>query len=609
MNRLKKNFLWFSILGLIVVIVVSSFSILEHRKILKQQQQISTLYKAINVSLSNIHKISDLVASLEGLSQREQISGTVIAKLNSYIITAKTNENLLIKWIDKNKKDHDMAEIIQVFEQKEFTQRVDRFIDKTVDLIDFSVDTHAERIKNIQSISKMNQNSLDVLFSKVIDKVSFVQKSFIKKTERIGFFLVVICLLEILFVWFFVFTPLYKMVNNQHEELKKLKENLEEANIAKNDFIANISHEIRTPMTAILGYIDLLKKEEISEQKKQNAYEIISRNADHLLDLIDEVLDISKMENGRLEVESRKTDLAELLNEVFALMLVKAQSKSLDFKISYKTPVYKYINTDPKRFKQILLNLLGNAIKFTKKGSVDLILNISDVDNLELRVLDTGCGIEESKRSNLFKPFSQADSSISRKYGGTGLGLVISEHLANKLGARLVIEKTILDKGTSMLLTFSKECFVDKVNRVDKFSIQAIKPSEKRFAKYEKEYKLGRVKILVVDDAKENVFLFKAYLENVNAEVEAAYGGKEALEKIKNNIFDLVLLDLQMPDMSGYEVIQEAKIIKPHLKIYALTAHAMESEKIKTKNAGFDGHITKPISAKDLVNTIYNYLY
>jgi len=608
-KKLKMNFLIFSLLGLIVIISVSAFSIFEHRKIIKQQQQINLLYKTINISLSEIHNISELVGSLKGANQRSLISVDDIDTLKELIVKAKQNEDFLIQWINNNKNDHDMKEIIKIFMQKEFKQRVNRFIDKAEDLIDFSLDTQVERINNIQSISKMSQNSLDVLFSKVIEKVSVVQKRFIKKIERIGLFLVSICLLEILFVWLFVFTPLYNMIKKQHDSLNELKDTLENASIAKNDFIANISHEIRTPMTAIIGYIDLLKRNEIPGEEKANAYDIISRNADHLLCLIDEVLDISKMESGKLAVYSETTNINSILNEVFSLMQVKAKLKNLDFQVTYKTPIYKFIKTDPKRFKQILFNLVGNSIKFTSNGSINLNLRVNKNNNLEMRIVDTGCGIEESKRSFLFKPFTQADNSIKRKYGGTGLGLVISERLASKLKAKLIIEKSTPGKGTTMLITFSKDCFEDKTVLVDNFYSKVNNSSANQFKKYQNEFKLGRSKILVVDDAKENVFLFKNYLEKVKANVDVAFEGREALKKIKNNNYDLVLLDLQMPEMSGYEVVSEAKKYCPSLKIFALTAHAMESEKTKTKKAGFDGHITKPISAEDLINIIYNYLY
>ena len=377
-------------------------------------------------------------------------------------------------------------------------------------------------------------------------------------------------------------------------------EELEKASRYKENFLMNVSHEIRTPMTAILGYTDLLKKNQIGPERIDETISIIDHNAKHLLSLIDEILDISKVESDQFSIEVKAFDFHKLITESLRLMLSRALSKNLKINLIQKSTIPYIISSDEVRLKQIILNILGNSLKFTYEGEVSVEIEAVD-DLISINVIDEGPGIPKDKWEDIFIPFEQADNSITRSHQGTGLGLVLSRELARRLGGDVKIVESTVGKGSTFNISFKDLDFSQ--NRLKGYGKIDIKTeSEKEESK--KEQNLNDKKILIVDDAKENTRLFSLYLKSTGALVEIANSGFEALDLVKENNFDVVLLDLQMPEMDGFQVLENLQELKVNAPVLALTAHGMDSEKAKTKAAGFYDHIVKPVGSSELIEAI-----
>lgn len=309
------------------------------------------------------------------------------------------------------------------------------------------------------------------------------------------------------------------------------------------------------------------------------------------------------MESGKFDFEREKVDLSGTLNEVFSLINVKAQEKGIDLELMSDGSIPKFIYVDRKRVKQILFNIIGNAIKFTDEGFVEVVAKFDKkLNKLHLKVRDTGCGIPEKKIDSLFQPFEQADTSVTRVYGGSGLGLVLSRGLARGMGGDIVIVDSKLDGGTTMDISLGVG--TDSPEMIEKLSTNVLVNLEEELDSLNDQTTLSGLRLLVVDDAKENARLFKLYLEGAGAKVSVANDGFEAIEAVNRNNFDLILLDLQMPGKDGFQVINELRESGFKKPIVALTAHAMHEEKIKTKQAGFDGHITKPVKPDHLIRSV-----
>jgi PAS domain S-box-containing protein len=368
----------------------------------------------------------------------------------------------------------------------------------------------------------------------------------------------------------------------------------EAANQAKSEFLANMSHEIRTPMTAILGYADLLSGEVELPDEQREQIDLIQRNGRHLIAIINDILDISKIESGHMEVESADCPLAELIDDVATLMSGRARHKSLAFEIEFETPIPDRVVTDPLRLRQILVNLAGNAVKFTEQGRVRLVASCRRRRHdarLRITLDDTGIGLGESELANLFEPFTQADASITRRFGGTGLGLAISKRLADMLGGDLTAESTP-GEGSRFTLDIpvalpSDVEFLDAPIRRG----PASPPPEVRHLTL-------RGHILLAEDGPDNQRLIGHILTRAGAEITVVENGRLALEAVLDADtpgFDLILMDMQMPEMGGYEATRRLRDAGVSTPIVALTAHAMAGDREKCLEAGCDEYASKPI--------------
>lgn len=388
--------------------------------------------------------------------------------------------------------------------------------------------------------------------------------------------------------------------------LHQARQAAEAANRSRGEFLANMSHEIRTPMTSILGHVDILS-ELLSNSEHRESLETIRRNGRFLLTILNDILDLSKIDAGKLQVESERVRLALLLSDLRSLIDVRASEKQLSFLIEFAGPVPETIDTDPIRLRQILLNLLGNAVKFTDQGSVRLVVRYtSDSSQLHFDVIDTGIGIHADAVNDLFQPFAQADASTTRNYGGTGLGLAICKRLAAMFGGDITVESRP-GSGSRFSLNISCECN-DGVAHVipDLNEVQPIRIDPKNV-------KLS-ARILVADDRRDIRFLATRVLELAGATVETADTGRHAVEKVQqliqsDELFDIVLMDMQMPEMDGYEATRVIRQLGYTRPIVALTANAMSGDRLKCLEAGCTDYLTKPIAANTMLLLIDRLLH
>jgi len=382
------------------------------------------------------------------------------------------------------------------------------------------------------------------------------------------------------------------------EELKMAKKDAEGANEAKSSFLANMSHEIRTPLSAIMGFAELLKNNKSNIEERAQFLDIITRNGNALTKILDDILDLSKVEAGKLDVELRSFHFRGLIEEVLNLLAERASSKNIYLKFTAPMDLPQNIKSDPVRLRQILINIIGNAIKFTTRGGVHIEVKIkpgvAPKSTVEIDVQDTGPGLTEEQAGRLFKAFTQAEANTSRKFGGTGLGLLLSRRLANALGGDVVIKERGLGSGCTFTVSF--------VCEVEAAAFQESLPGLESVAS--KKERLAGKKILVVDDAPDNRTLMEIILASEGAEVATAEGGEEALTLAARGLFDVILMDLQMPGMDGFETLKCLQARSHAKPVIALTAHAMAEEKVKTRRAGFVDHVTKPVNVNELVKAV-----
>jgi PAS domain S-box-containing protein len=385
---------------------------------------------------------------------------------------------------------------------------------------------------------------------------------------------------------------------NAEKELIKAKQIAEQSLVLKETFLANMSHEIRTPMNAIIGFTDILSKRNLQAQEKEYV-QIIKNSGESLLRIINDILDISKIEADMIVFEEHPLSIEEIFKSLQTMLHQKAKEKELELIYIADRNVPEVLLGDPTRITQILINLTGNAIKFTKKGKVEitakLIAEEKEKSIVQFLVSDTGIGIPEDKLNSIFERFKQAEDHTTRNYGGTGLGLSIAKQLVELQGGQMSITSR-LGKGTQVMFTLplkkTKGIYNLKTNE-----------DEKKFDPEE----LSKLKILLAEDNPINVKLVLSLFSDYGIQADVAENGKIAVEKLKKNYYDLILMDMEMPEMNGYEatvVIREE--LKNKIPIIAMTAHAMAGEREKCFNLGMYDYISKPINANLLFEKIYN---
>jgi signal transduction histidine kinase/CheY-like chemotaxis protein len=405
-----------------------------------------------------------------------------------------------------------------------------------------------------------------------------------------------------------------KLLERQTVELDAARRDSLEANRAKSAFLANMSHEIRTPMAAIIGYADLLLDPTIDASERVNHVQTIRRNANHLLSLVNDILDISKIEAGKMTVETIATSPSQIVVEVASLMRVRAAEKRLAFDIEYVGAIPETIQSDPTRLKQILLNFVGNAIKFTSEGGVRIRVQSDGPESpdprLTIDVSDDGIGMSDEELKGLFTAFAQADASTTRKFGGTGLGLVISKRLAEALGGSVTVESA---PGLGSVFQLA----------VPTGSLAGVRMIEGRVeagvvATSDRPAGPGVVlppssRVLLAEDGHDNRVLITTFLVKAGASVEVVGNGQLAVDEAERAAaagepYDVVLMDMQMPVLDGYGATSKLRMHGYKGPVVALTAHAMAGARERCESAGCDDYLTKPVDRAKLVATVARFV-
>lgn len=395
-----------------------------------------------------------------------------------------------------------------------------------------------------------------------------------------------------------------KLLSDARAAAEQAEAEARAASRSKSAFLANMSHEIRTPMTAVLGYAELLSDPDVCAAERAEYADILRKNGDHLLRLLNDVLDLSKIEAGKLSVELAPCHLGRIFSEVDAIAAMRAAEKNLKFVVEIASPIPELVQSDATRLRQVLLNLAGNAIKFTDTGTVTLraayAANEDGGDGtLSLAIVDTGVGMSESECVRVFEPFVQADSSSTRRHDGVGLGLAISNHIVRLLGGRLSVTSS-LGKGS----TFTVELATRSLTRgylTGRFAVAA--PA--RDSGVTEARPLAGVTVLLAEDSEDNQRLLSMFLRRAGAELDLASDGAQALERARARSYDVILMDLQMPVLDGYGAVRALRASGYGGCIIALTANALVEDRQKSIALGCDDHVAKPISRQRLVDVVH----
>jgi two-component system, sensor histidine kinase len=383
------------------------------------------------------------------------------------------------------------------------------------------------------------------------------------------------------------------------EKYKAAQEAAEMASLSKSRFLANMGHQIRTPLNVMLGFNNLLRQPALSREDLQKSIEVIDRNGSELSTIIDDILDMSKIETDRLAIEHRSFQMSSLLSNVISVFADKARDKNIGLVFNASPEDDLWIISDPVRIRQILVRVMGNAVKFTTEGNVTVSSQWSDIGktgerNFTMTIQDTGCGISRRDRENLFEPFVQIENPNIRKYSGSGLGLALARRIAKLLGGDLAIADTEIGEGSTFVLSLRTKVVSPK----DGAGASASKTLP-RF-----DTPLAGLNVLVAEDVPDNQILFRQLLQSSGASVTIAANGFEAVQEALSGNFDVILMDIQMPILSGHDATTTLRAKGFDKPIIAITAHGFVEGMNKSRTYGCNDFLTKPIERTELVDTI-----
>ena len=428
-----------------------------------------------------------------------------------------------------------------------------------------------------------------------LDSLSLSVNSSGRRAQRWNIVMILIVLISGAVLFWYIISRILRQ-NQLIQQLDASEKKVREVSMIKENFMANMSHEIRTPLNAILGFTNLIKARNRDPELQEFA-ESIGRSGENLLTIINDILDVSKIEAGMMRIESTSFSVRSLLYSVQTMFAGKIREKGLDLATTVDELVPETLSGDPTRLTQILVNMIGNAVKFTSQGAIRVVVRSEGREGNHIRlgfvISDTGIGIPKEKLAGIFERFRQAEDSTTRKYGGTGLGLAIAKDLITLQGGEIAVESTP-GKGTIFRFTIPYEIVADSLTTATE-----TKTTGSDFADYR------HIRVLVVEDNEMNQSLLRHLLTGWNLSFDMVNNGISALEKLRTGIFDLVLMDVQMPGMDGYTTTQEIRTkLKLETPVIAMTAHALPGEREKCLSYGMNEYIAKPLRENDLYRLI-----
>ncbi len=572
----------------------------------------------LNKSITNvISSQEELLTSTKLSTEIESIKSSVCffeSKIKGYVLTGndsllENNEkyltNIVLKFKDLKKLSPNAQQIVAIDHLVDLLNAEIQFADeimyqyqvnpkKSIELIKLEkgrllMNSILKEFDTIHSIEEIKYNEIllrnrkDSTLVKQMDASAYV----------FAFLLVTLC------VW-----VLFRDINKREKLEKELiitQKKAEDAASIKEQFMANMSHEIRTPLNAIIGFNERLNKTALDNEQKEYVSAVQS-SGENLLAIVNDILDFSKIEAGMVKIEEIKFNLSDLLESVVTMFSGLAEEKNVTLQLKFINETPKYILGDPTRLTQILINLIGNALKFTTHGSVEVIVGIKKSDdtavNVEFKVKDTGIGISKEKISEIFERFTQAKSDTSRIFGGTGLGLSIVKKLVELQGGSIHVE-SIKDKGSAFIFDITYK--LAEENKED--------PKPDEYATTKTFRGNPSHKVLVVEDNILNQKLAGFILKDWGLNFDICSNGKIAVEKLHTETYHIILMDIQMPEMNGYEATKYIReTLKLDIPVIAMTAHALPGEKEKCLSFGMTDYISKPIKESDLQNLMTKYL-
>ncbi len=408
-------------------------------------------------------------------------------------------------------------------------------------------------------------------------------------------------LLVLILEGLFLFRPMVNIVRREHDEIIEAMIKADRANEVKSQFLANVSHEIRTPLTAIIGFSEMTLADSSLSANARNHNATIKRSALYLKSLIDDLLDMTKAEENRLDIQNQRINFDTLLHEVVSILMVRANERNIQLRIFYENPIPETFESDPLRIKQVLFNVVGNAIKFTERGQVTVRAKFrSGEEILTLQVEDTGVGIAPANQTKLFTRFFQADSSMTRRETGSGIGLSLSKVICQGLGGDL---RLVASNDRGSLFEVSLPTHKPSPEVIDSFQVLGHRSSQDLTLETIAN-SLSEVSVLLVEDGEENRRIYTYFLEMAGAKVTLALNGREGVEKASKDHFDVILMDIQMPVMDGYEAARHLLNVNLKTPIIALTAHALKAEREKCLAMGFSAYLPKPVEIPQLLQAV-----
>ena len=529
--------------------------------------------------------------------------------------------DLISGFIHESMLRHDYVEVKNFLEEwsmgKEYIISLQATLKNGFLLVDYkSKDMNQGKILKVQRDISFKNNNIQILIIKDISVI----KNLVNRLQSNMIYISIFIVISLGFLLWLILTkiaikPMNDEIEMQTLELKKLNVSLEiaknnaqnaakiaeDANKAKSEFLANMSHEIRTPMNAVLGFAELLYNHPLNE--KQTEYvEGIQLAGKNLLNIINDILDLSKIESGNMSISMDSVNIYELVDELQALFVIKAKEKNIDFILEVDSNIPKGLLLDELKIKQIMFNLLGNAIKFTSNGYVKLkcYLTNSPTDEsiveLNIVVKDTGIGIPQNQQDIIFEPFRQQNGQNTRQYGGTGLGLSITHKIVQLLSGKISLN-SVQDKGSSFSIV------------IPSVSVAALKVEKGKNSNKQYKYSIKKSTVLLVEDVVTNREIVKGYLEDQSITILEAQNGQEGVDLAISLHPDLILMDIQMPIMDGYTAIDILKYnpTTKNIPIVALTASTMTSDEAKIRSI-CDGYLRKPVSRDELIDEIILHL-